>query len=789
MIKLLGLCMLVILLVCSRAARADLPDTGVLAIDLTGSPAPIIKGHLGMGAARSPSGQIVNIDSRCFYMNGTPWIPVSGEFHYSRYPRAEWRDELLKMKAGGVDIVSTYVFWIHHEEHQGEWDWSGQRSLRDFVQLCGDVGLKVVVRMGPWVHGEARNGGFPDWIQARPDDKRRNLDPEFMALTGIYFKQIAQQIDGLLWKDGGPVIGVQLDNECGKLPYLFALKELARKCGVDVPFYSMTGWNNVPIPDGGLLPLFGGYADGFWPAPRGSFESQYFFTSERNSLDLGAIGPVTKSRQKDILARLERFPYVCCEIGGGMPSSYERRVFVAPQDTAALALVKIGCGNNMPGYYMYQGGINPDGKYTDLQQSSSAGFGDPNDMPVKDYDFSAPLGANGEVREHYYLLREQHLFLKDRGAELALMPPFFPTNRPSAMSDTETVRWSVRSEGSRAFLFFNNHQRFGTLPAKEKVQFFLTMKDGACLVPQTPVTIPSGAYGIWPVNMDCAGLKLTYATAQPLCRLDDQNEHWFFFVAIDGIPPEFKFAGADVVAGIVPGTGIALTRKAPDQSDVHFVVLTAEQGKQVWKTKLAGRERVVLSDGAILQDTDTRLRIETLGAAAPFLSVFPPVQSAQFAGAPALTNDDGAFQRLSPATVAQPAVNLAVDWVKSADASNTPLDGVQESSWEHAAIWKLKIPEGLTENHQLKIDYAGDVARVYAGGKLIADHFYNGQPVMVSLWRIPKRAREQIEVRILPFRADRTFSLGVSRLPSAGAVQLSGVQAVPRKQWSLEAAD
>ena len=44
------------------------------------------------------------------------WFPVMGEIHYSRYPHKYWRESLLKMKAGGVDVASTYVIWIHHEE-------------------------------------------------------------------------------------------------------------------------------------------------------------------------------------------------------------------------------------------------------------------------------------------------------------------------------------------------------------------------------------------------------------------------------------------------------------------------------------------------------------------------------------------------------------------------------------------------------------------------------------------------------------------------------------------------
>ena len=55
-----------------------------------------------------------------------------GEFHFSRYPKAEWRRELLRMKMCGIGIISTYIFWIHHEEAEGKLDWSGQRA----AQIC-----------------------------------------------------------------------------------------------------------------------------------------------------------------------------------------------------------------------------------------------------------------------------------------------------------------------------------------------------------------------------------------------------------------------------------------------------------------------------------------------------------------------------------------------------------------------------------------------------------------------------------------------------------------------------
>jgi beta-galactosidase len=87
-----------------------------------------------------------------------------GEFHFSRYPRDDWEDELRKMKAGGIDIAAAYNFWIHHEEIEGRFDRTGNRDLRHFTELCARVDLFCYPRIGPWAHGEARNGGFPDWL-------------------------------------------------------------------------------------------------------------------------------------------------------------------------------------------------------------------------------------------------------------------------------------------------------------------------------------------------------------------------------------------------------------------------------------------------------------------------------------------------------------------------------------------------------------------------------------------------------------------------------------------------
>lgn len=107
------------------------------------------------------------ITDRYLTKEGRPWLPSSGEIHYSRLHRDLWDRELDKMKAAGLDIISTYIFWIHHEETEGAFSWEGNLNLGEFIDLCHEKGLEVSLRIGPWAHGECRNGGFPDWLLSK----------------------------------------------------------------------------------------------------------------------------------------------------------------------------------------------------------------------------------------------------------------------------------------------------------------------------------------------------------------------------------------------------------------------------------------------------------------------------------------------------------------------------------------------------------------------------------------------------------------------------------------------
>ena len=172
-----------------------------LTVTVTTPPPPQTTGFK-MGESHRPDGTTLTLDSDSLRLNGKPWTPVMGEFHYARYPESEWREELLKMKAGGVDTVATYVFWIHHEEIEGQFDWSGRRDLRRFIQLCGEAGLKVIVRCGPWDHGEVRNGGLPDWLLKKGWATRSN-DTNYLAAVKFFMVKSPDNFPGCSGRTAG----------------------------------------------------------------------------------------------------------------------------------------------------------------------------------------------------------------------------------------------------------------------------------------------------------------------------------------------------------------------------------------------------------------------------------------------------------------------------------------------------------------------------------------------------------------------------------------------------------
>lgn len=478
-----------------------------------------------IGMEGTAGGRHYIVTKTCILRDGKPYILRMGELHYSRVPDCDWEEELRKMKDGGIDVVSSYVFWNHHEAVEGQFDFSGNRDIRRFIDTCEKVGMPFYLRIGPWVHGEARYGGFPDWLIASGCELR-STDPTYLTYVRRLFQQIYEEV-----KDSKNIIGIQVENEMTwKKPYMTALWDMLREIGFTAPLWSATAWGQADLPEG-LLPMYGGYPEAPWEGHTKplSPNANYFFAPVRED---GVIGKDLLGEKKipEIEKYHGKYPFLTCELGGGNQNTYHRRPLFSATDITALAICKLGSGAVGLGYYMYHGGVNPvevgaDGTLITYQESRETGY--PNDCPVVSYDFQSPLGDCGQVRDSYHALALLHRFVDAVGEKLATMPSFFPETMPQNLADTDTPRVVVRTDGTSGFVFYNNHIHGGSL--NEKTCTLQLPEMGLTI----PMTLPENGCGVFPIGMPIGTETVRYVKAMPVSITSTEVE----FVPLEGITP------------------------------------------------------------------------------------------------------------------------------------------------------------------------------------------------------------------------------------------------------------
>ena len=667
-------------------------------LTLSFTPVPAASKPTSIGAAAN--GDLIGSTAHHLLRGGKPWYPVMGEFHYSRYPADEWEIELRKMKALGIQVVATYVFWIHHEEEQGVWRTDDDLDLRRFLLTCQLVGLEVLLRIGPWAHGECRNGGFPDWLQHDQSIKARTDDPKYLALVKTFYANIFESARGLLLSDGGPVIGIQLENEYGHcggesggsgLVHMMSLKKLAIEAGFRVPMYTATGWGGGNVVDGEMLPVMGGYADAPWDRSLEELPANRNFLLEHAPND-PMIASDWQHHGERFTYRVADWPYLTAELGGGIQCTFHRRPLISAQDTLAQALCKLGTGANLLGYYMFHGGTHPMGKLSPMNESRATGSW--TDVPVRTYDFQAPLGEAGALHESAYALKNLHMLTTDWGESLANSMCYYPANQVTDAEDTATLRWCVRwnADTEEGFLFINNHQRQRKMADHRDVEFTIHVGEKTFVLPE--MDVPGGFCGVIPFNLRVGERRLLTTNAQLLCCVGDVP----VFFTQPGQAPAMKFDGP-----------------MPD-----IILLTAEEARHAWRAD----HQLAISDACILPVKDGLLAISD----APEVDV---------------TLLPGGEQK-----------SAKVDTVEVSAAF------AEISRNEACAVYRIDlgdVPANQVDDVLLHIGFTGDHADVYLDGELIADWYTTGQPWQLALKRhgYPKA----LEVRVYPVVSPTYFEI------------------------------
>lgn len=751
--------------------------------------------HLRMGGT-SPTGGRIDVNNFYMSIDGRPAIPVMGEFHYARYPADQWEEEILKMKAGGVTVIPTYIFWALHEEVEGQFRWDGQRDVRRFVELCKKHQMPVIVRIGPFCHGEIRSGGFPDWLFAKPLEVRSN-DPEYLKLVKRLYTEIGKQLQGLYYKDGGPIIGCQIENEMqhSAAPWAICypgepkdntaasynageamigvgeqahkatgaemgtvhmrlLKEMAQEAGIDVPFYTATGWGNAAVIEGEAIPVTAAYTYPFW-VKKPTMSRFLMFKDLTREADYAP----TRYNPQD-------YPSFCAEMGAGIQMIYSARPIVTAQAAEGLMVRTLGSGSNGIGYYMYHGGSTP------KQIGGVGSFQDePMGMPKISYDFQAPLGEFGLEGKMYRNLRLLHAFLADFGDRLAPMEPVLPDGWEKMTPDNrDDLRYAARIKDGAGFLFMINFQDHDTLRHDMKdLQIKVRMKNEELRVKNEELRIPAnGTFTlpkdesvILPFNFDIQGALLKYATAQLLMKLDDHGiEHYFFF-APEGMTTEFFFDPATVRGKNIfkPVAGLRSTFTVKTKTGGAFKITTLTRKQALDAVKVNNH---LLITSATVLPSEQGADLLCLGENQIRYVLYPSAQ--------------GFKEQYATVEAVAPQYE-----VKKAGPRRMSISVNAETNIAQPQVNELF----------LRIHYIGDVAMAFMKGQLVQDEFYHGEPWTIGLKRYAEDlTTDPLTFYFRPLRADAPFlrDLPQEAIPDLShrpVVDIQSVEVVPQYKISI----
>ncbi|HTX34000.1 MAG TPA: beta-galactosidase family protein [Bryobacteraceae bacterium] len=331
------------------------------------------------GAARAQERSAHNFGwkDEHFLLDGKPFLIRSGSMHYPRVPRAYWRDRMRKMKALGLNTLCTYVFWDLHEPHPGQFDFSGNLDLAEYLRIAHGEGLWVLLRPGPYICSEWDFGGLPPWLLADPAITVRSADPKFLSAAGRYLERVGREVRDLQITHGGPILMVQVENEYGSFgsdkAYLGAIRRMIQDAGFDVTLYTSDG--------SGKTNLAGGTLDGV--------------------LSVINFGDTSNPEREftNFAAFRQNVPRMCGEFWVGWFDHWGERHHTTPPARGAQGLEWMLSRGISANLYMVHGGSS-------FGFMSGANNGRVYEPDISGYDYDSPLDEAGRPTAKFHALRE-----------------------------------------------------------------------------------------------------------------------------------------------------------------------------------------------------------------------------------------------------------------------------------------------------------------------------------------------------------------------------------------------
>ncbi len=311
-----------------------------------------------------------------FLLDGKPFQIMSGAMHYWRIVPEYWEDRLKKLRATGLNTVETYVCWNLHERKEGQFDFSGILDIERYISIAESLGLKVIVRPGPYICSEFDFGGLPSWLLNYENINIRCNDKKYLEKVRPYYNELLSRIRPHLCTNGGGIIMVQIENEYGSYgddkDYLRAIADIYKENGIDCLLYTSDGPGYWML-NGGTLPEYPCVAN-FGSHPMEAFEVLDDFRPNQ--------------------------PSMCGEFWCGWfnhwgEQNHTRSVEETLRDL--VPMIESGASFN---FYMFHGGTNF--AFTNGANHSEGVY----QPTVTSYDYDAPVSESGDLRPTYFAVRD-----------------------------------------------------------------------------------------------------------------------------------------------------------------------------------------------------------------------------------------------------------------------------------------------------------------------------------------------------------------------------------------------
>ncbi|KAI0444386.1 glycosyl hydrolases family 35-domain-containing protein [Xylaria telfairii] len=337
-----------------------------------------------------------------FLLNGEPYQILGGQIDPQRVPWQLWDSRLALARAMGLNTVFSYLYWDQIEPSQGKYVTDVNNNIAAWVQKAEQHGLRVVLRVGPYICGEHEWGGFPSWLSTIQNMTVRSNNPQFLDATKSYLDFLGSWLQPYYASNGGPIIMAQVENEYGFYgndhSYTSALANLFKDAFPGMLLYTNDG-SGQAIQDGsipGILAMTDGGFDGFgnrdsWidPSSRGPYlDGEYYITW----IDKWGSG------------------------NAHMADSGNAEKIKSIQNDLSTA-IKNGSSFSI---YMFHGGTN-------WGFQNGANFNDAYEPVTTSYDYGAPLDESSRPNDIYHAIRETITSLVDGVPDVPSIPAMVGT--------------------------------------------------------------------------------------------------------------------------------------------------------------------------------------------------------------------------------------------------------------------------------------------------------------------------------------------------------------------------